>query len=127
MKRRQTIQKHLVLEAVTTLCHASADEVYFVVAKKFPSISKGTVYRNLNDLVQNGQIVRIQVPDGADYFDKTTTPHYHVRCRHCGKVDDVMLPYQVYLNKAPAAHGFQIQGHTLIFDGVCAACQSTKG
>ena len=61
MKNRNTIQRTLVLEAVNTLqCHATADEIYEAIAKEHPSVSKATVYRNLNLLSEMGEIRKIQ-------------------------------------------------------------------
>ena len=55
--KRNTIQRALVFEAVNQLkCHATADEIYQMVAAEHPNISKGTVYRNLHQLSENGEI-----------------------------------------------------------------------
>ena len=63
MARRNTIQRALVLEAVKTLhCHATADEVYEEIIKEHPTISKATVYRNLNLLSEMGEIRRLEIP-----------------------------------------------------------------
>ena len=57
MLRRNTIQRSLVYEAVNALQnHATADEIFALIAKDHPHISKGTVYRNLNQLVEDGEI-----------------------------------------------------------------------
>ena len=49
MSHRHTLQRSLILEAVKELrCHATTDEVYDAIVKKYPNISRGTVYRNLN-------------------------------------------------------------------------------
>ena len=67
MIQRNTIQCSVVLETVQKMkCHPSADEVYDEVVQHHPSISKGTVYRNLNRLVDMGRLGKIEVPDGAD-------------------------------------------------------------
>ena len=51
MEKRNTIQKELVLNAVTKMHrHVTADEVYDYIKKDYPSIGKGTVYRNLSIL-----------------------------------------------------------------------------
>ena len=53
MDRRNTIQKELVLKAVNELKrHVTADEVYDFIKKDYPTIGKGTVYRNLGVLVE---------------------------------------------------------------------------
>ena len=90
MERRNTIQKALILRAVCELKrHLTADEVYEFVKRDHPSIGKGTVYRNLAILTEEGAIRKVEVPDGSDRFDFTLKNHYHVRCVKCGEVCDV--------------------------------------
>ena len=67
MIARNTIQKQLVLEAICALKnHPTVDEVYKYIAEKYPGISKGTVYRNINTLVNTGMLARIVCPSGPD-------------------------------------------------------------
>lgn len=88
--RRNTIQKDLVLRAVNEMKrHATTEEVYEFIKKEHPTIGKGTVYRNLGILVEEGKIRKVEVPDGPDRFDFTLKDHYHVRCIKCGDVSDV--------------------------------------
>ncbi len=123
--RRNTIQRALVLEAVNKLkCHATAEEIYQAVVGEHPNISKATVYRNLNQLSQSGEIRKIEVPDAADRFDHRCHDHYHVRCTQCGRVFDVDMDYIDDLQKAIRdTHGFQFSGHDLMFKGICPQCQ----
>lgn len=125
MIKRNTIQRSLVLEAVNKLkCHATADEVYQMVAQEHPNISKGTVYRNLHQLAENGEIRKIEVPGSADRFDHRCHDHYHVRCTKCGKVFDVDMDYITDLEKKIRdTHGFEFTGHDLVFRGLCPDCR----
>ena len=87
MERRNTMQKDLVRQAVLTMKrHVTAEEVYEYVKKEHPGIGKGTVYRNLGILSEEGSIRRVEVPNGPDRFDFTLRNHYHVRCVRCGEV-----------------------------------------
>lgn len=124
--KRNTIQRALVLEAVQRLhCHPTADEVYAVVAAEHPNISRATVYRNLRQLAQAGEIGQLETPGGADHFDHRQHEHYHVRCTECGKVFDVEIDYIPDLEKSiKDAHGFQFSGYDLMFRGVCPKCRS---
>ena len=121
--KRNTIQRSLVLEAVNKLkCHATADEIYQEVTREHPNISKGTVYRNLNQLSDSGEIRKIETPGGADRFDHRCHDHYHVKCLRCGRVFDVDMEYITGLEgKIRDAHGFS--GHDLMFRGICPECQ----
>ena len=54
MQTRNTIQRQIVLQAVNQMHnHPTADAIYAVIAAQHPTISKATVYRNLNQLYQH--------------------------------------------------------------------------
>ena len=62
MQKRNTIQRQLVISAVRSLSnHPTAEEVYNRIVLDYPDISKGTVYRNLNSLVDSGLLRRVSV------------------------------------------------------------------
>ena len=125
MNKRSTIQRSLVLEAVRALkSHATADEIYDVLVKKHPNISRGTVYRNLNLLSEIGEIRKMEMPSGADRFDHECHEHYHARCIKCGRVFDVEMTFITDLEKnIKDTHGFAFTGHDIIFKGICLACK----
>ena len=76
MIQRNTIQNMLVYEAVNKLqCHATADEIYEFIVQEHPSISKGTVYRNLNRLAEMGKIRKMEIPGSPDRFDHCCHDH----------------------------------------------------
>ena len=135
MIRRRTIQRSLVLDAVNRLqCHATADEIYALIVQEHPHVSRATVYRNLNQLAESGEIRRLEAMNGPDRYDHLTYPHYHARCLRCGRVFDVEMDYIDDLDKAIRdRHGFQISGHDIMFRGLCPQCQqepdaaSTRG
>ena len=122
--RRNTIQRTLTLEAVRKLHnHPTADEVYETVSAEHPTISRGTIYRNLNQLSEDGEIQILRVSDGADRFDHRPQPHYHVRCISCGRVFDVDMEYLPDLeNSIRNSHGFRFLGYDLMFKGICPSC-----
>ena len=71
--------------------HPTADVVYQNVRQEYPNISLGTVYRNLTLLADRGEILRLQVGDGADHFDAETSRHCHFVCSECGSVTDMRI------------------------------------
>lgn len=123
--KRNTIQSSLVLETVRKLqCHATADEVYSEIIKTYPTISRGTVYRNLQRLCETGEIRKREIPDGADRFDHLCDDHYHIRCVKCGRVFDVDMGYISNLEQSVRdAHGFSFTGHDIVFKGICPECK----
>ena len=88
--RRNTIQKDLVRNAVCEMKrHVTANEVYEFVKEFCPTIGKGTVYRNLDILVEEVNLRKVEVSDGPNRFDLTLKNHYYVRCVNCGEISDV--------------------------------------
>ena len=114
---RNTIQRALVLEAVQSLHnHPTSADVYEVVRARHPNISRATVYRNLGVLANRGEVLRVEVPNGADRYDFLNKPHYHAKCRICGGVFDIDMPYQDdIVSQVSDAHGFTIEHHEIIF------------
>ena len=53
--------------------HPTADALYTSIREQFPNISLGTVYRNLNLLVELGEIRKLSCGDGTDHFDYDTS------------------------------------------------------
>lgn len=123
--RRNTIQRILVLEAVRSLqCHATAEQVYAEIAREHPTVSRATVYRNLNLLAELGEIRRLEIPGSADRFDHISDRHCHVQCRECGRVFDVDMEFVTGLeSQIRDAHGFDFTDYDILFHGVCPACK----
>ena len=127
MVRRNTVQQKVIAEQLSKLHgeHPTADDVHSALAADFPSISKATVYRTLNRMADEGCALKVSVSDGADRFDDTLRPHYHVVCTECGRVDDVEVTdalASLDFTAAANASGYTITGHDLLFKGTCPEC-----
>lgn len=128
MNYRNTIQRDLVLEAARSLDHPTADEIYNKVTLAHPTVSRGTVYRNLASLIAQAKLRKVPLPSAADRYDITLRDHYHIRCRGCGRVVDADLPYQSeLLDSIRDPQGFLLEDHDICFQGLCPDCQSVTG
>lgn len=118
-------QRELILKTVrTNPIHPTADYVYSVLKKDMPGISLATVYRNLNQLAENGQIKKIETLAGSTHFDHNIHNHYHFVCIKCNKIYDI--PCEVAKDieqKVSAMTGLEITNHDISFKGICTACQ----
>ena len=121
---RMTRQRRVILDEFRTAgLHHTADEVYLSVRRTLPNISLGTVYRNLDVLSQAGLIRTLNLGAGQRLYDGGLHPHYHVRCRQCGKVSDVAADSFDDLEAAARdACDFEILSHELGFEGLCSDC-----
>ena len=121
-QKRNTKQRQLVLEAVRSRCdHPSADEIYLSVREEDDKISRGTVYRNLNILAEDDEILHVRVP-AADRYDLRTDRHYHMFCTGCGAVCDAPVAYNESYDDMAESSGFKIERHRMIFEGLCPEC-----
>lgn len=104
--------------------HPTADALYTAIREEYPNISLGTVYRNLNLLVELGEIKKLTCGDGADHFDADISPHYHFVCKSCGQVKDLRLNSIEEINHLAQEHtDGQIENHTIYFYGTCNHCK----
>lgn len=129
MAKRNTIQRQLVIAAVRFLAdHPTAEEVYDRITMEYPDISKGTVYRNLNSLVESGLLGKVSVPSGTDRFDHILARHYHIKCTKCGKFSNVdnFDYFQDLDDKVAAVTGYKMEHHDIVFNGLCPECQKLE-
>ena len=123
--RRNTIQKDLVRNAVYEMKrHVTADEAYEFIKESYPTIGKGTVYRNLDILVEEGALRKVEVSEGPNRFDFTLKNHYHVKCVKCGEVSDVdMDEIPDLMKKIHDTHGIEFLDYDISFKGICSKCR----
>lgn len=126
-KRRETRQRQIVLDTVREHSdHPTADSLYLDVRSKDEKISRGTVYRNLKNLSDEGEIYHIKVP-GADRYDLRTDSHYHFLCIGCGAVTDVPEEYDKGADiRVADGTGNLVLGHTTVFEGYCPECRKRR-
>ncbi len=119
-------QRELLMDMLTAHpVHPTADELYSFLRAELPdvSISIATIYRNLNQLVECGRIMRIPVPGGADRFDPVNDGHYHMVCERCGNIEDIpVAAIPDVCAAAKASTGLDVRSEKLLFYGVCNAC-----
>lgn len=69
--------------------HPTADEVFTRVGKRFPMLSRATVYNTLNLLVKQGLLRRFVLTGGRVVFDANVSNHHHFIESDSGKIHDV--------------------------------------
>jgi len=110
-----------VLRALT--CHPTANELFPTVRDHMPTISLGTVYRNLEILVEDGQVIRLDQGGPEFRYDGNTIPHNHFRCEQCGRVHDVGLVVTALESLVGTTVGrHKVTGYSLVLHGICATC-----
>ncbi len=100
--------------------HVTADDVYLEARRSMPSISMGTVYRNLSQLSSEGHIREVHIPGAPSHYEKIRKPHGHMICVRCGKITD-MPPADI--DKLQKALGTEILSYSCSVHYLCPDCK----
>ena len=123
MQERQTKQKQIIYDALKTLNHPTATEVYGFVHDQYPTVSRATVFRVLNGFALGGRALELRTAGFEVRYDYNVMPHCHGRCARCGKVADVSVKGFDGGIEAVACDEFLVEGYFLEFFGTCKGCR----
>lgn len=125
---RLTSQRLAILEDILGSDeHRECDDIYLSLREKNDPVSRATIYRTLDILVQVGFVRKMDIGDGRlRYENKLPKAHHdHMICLECGKilefVDDEIEARQVQLSKQ---YHFKLIRHIHQLFGICEDCQS---
>jgi Fe2+ or Zn2+ uptake regulation protein len=103
--------------------HPTAAEIHEALLPEMSSLSLGTVYRNLEVLVADGDVDEVPSSLGATRYDGNVEPHHHFNCEKCGRILDVDLPMPRSLTRRLARErGLRASRVRIAFFGLCAVC-----
>jgi len=126
--KRKTIQRQLILDAVRKLdMHATAEQVFDFVVAELPTVSKATVYRNLSQMAETGELVNIGNFGGSAHYDHNRHKHYHFTCDSCKRIFDINAHIPDLHAGIAGMDGHEIRGHSLNFSGLCRDCNVLVG
>ncbi|MBN2402441.1 MAG: transcriptional repressor [Spirochaetes bacterium] len=125
MKIRKSRQRERILELLrSTEIHPTAIWLYDRLKDEFFNCSLGTVYRNLNILLEQGLIKKIAFGSTFDRFEANITDHYHFICDKCNSIIDLNIPIDKELNKIITKKtNYNIKRHRVEFFGLCEKCK----
>ncbi len=121
-------QREIILNTLKeNVVHPTAEYLYAKVKEKDPKISLATLYRNLNQLTENGIIKKIDGLENSSHYDHNTHNHYHFICKKCNRVYDIKSEVAPDLiNKTEELTDFLIENHDIVFSGICKECRGVE-
>ncbi len=121
---KNTIQRQEILNYLNkSREHPTAEKIFNDLREKMPNLSLGTVYRNLNILVDNNEIKEIKTKDKSRY-DGNPTKHQHLICENCGKIIDTDIFEEMTKKiKNKKIKGFKTNKVKIISYGLCTNCK----
>ncbi len=123
---RITPQRHAVLRVLAhSHDHPSAEIIFDELLPHFPTMSLATVYKTLNLLKKEGEVLELEFSEHGNRYDgKKPYPHPHVICTACGTIiDPPQLNLEEITQKMMEETGFKITSHRLDFFGLCEKCK----
>ena len=122
-----TFQRQVIYEAVVdSRDHPTPDLIYEQVRKRIPSISLGTVYKNVKTFLDSGVLKEVTLHHGSLRLESNMTAHHHLVCSSCKAIFDIdesaVKPIQLPARELPA--GFSIKQCRVEFVGECKSCQT---
>jgi Fur family ferric uptake transcriptional regulator len=97
-------------------------EILTAAQCEVPALGLATVYRNLKQLMEAGEIQQVELPgEPARYELAGHQHHHHFRCNACKRVFDVHACPGDMQKLAP--EGFVVEGHELTLYGYCSDCR----
>ena len=125
----QTHQRQIIYRTLAQSdAHPSPEVLYEKVQREIPSISLGTVYKNITTFLRVGLLRELNLPHEPLRLDPNLTNHHHVICTRCRTVidlaEDEVEPVQI---KRKLPSGFRMERYEVDVLGVCAKCaESTR-
>jgi Fur family ferric uptake transcriptional regulator len=127
-QRYTTQQRDMVQYIFSKHNHFDADELIDEMKNNDFRVSRATVYRTLNKLVDAGLLRRINLGERTVYeHDYGYAQHDHLYCEQCRSMIEFQHPQmESLIRDVCEQHGFQFKGHTFVIRGVCSACNRAR-
>jgi Fur family transcriptional regulator, peroxide stress response regulator len=120
--QRQVIYREMLLMGG----HPSPEAVYERVRQEIPSISLGTVYKNIKTFVDTGLLREVSLHHGSLRLEANFEPHHHLVCTKCREIFDVpekdLAPVRHTQFRGILPKGFRIEKISVELLGVCGPC-----
>lgn len=109
--------------------HIDAEQILDGLREAGSKVSRATVYRNLDLLVECGLVQRQRLGRNRFLYEHVHAgqKHDHLACRDCGRVVEfVSASIRAMLDEICRAHGFSRDDRQLQILGLCSACAETR-
>ncbi|WP_263832018.1 Fur family transcriptional regulator [Sulfurospirillum oryzae] len=121
---KSTHQRLAILDSIDHFGHIDIDSLYDAIFKKYPTMSKATLYRNINDLISFHILEEVKLPHQKQQYEIKKVPHIHLLCSACGSVEDMFVETKPLLETISSQSGFHISNSFIVINGICKTCSA---
>lgn len=111
----------------------TAREIYEAVCQAEPQVNRTTIYRNLDRLCEQGQLVRFKEPNQDAWCYEYSSDHdkchmhMHAQCSICGKIFHLDKPFvEAFSSHMLDEYGLDVCPSETIIRGFCSKCRRMK-
>lgn len=103
--------------------HLSHSQILIEGQKIYPKLSRATVYRTMDLLVELRLMRPLYLNDPTQRFISAKGGHHHLICTGCDKtIEFDHCTVSQLAQELSAQYNFQIRNHLLEFQGLCETC-----
>lgn len=125
---RSTRQRAAIISALREASgFKTAQRLHLDMLRAGARVGLATVYRNLQALVESGEVDVLQSELGEAMFRlcEASDHHHHLVCRRCGRSEEITAgEVESWAARVARRHGFNDVTHTVEVFGLCADCSA---
>ena len=122
-----TPQRIVILEEIVKdKGHRESEEIYMAIKNRNSTVSRATIYRTLDLLVQNDFVRKLNLGDGRARYEKKfdSEHHDHMVCNRCGQIIEfVDFEIEKLQDLVAKKYKFILVSHIHQLFGICKECQ----
>ena len=122
-------RQELVAEVFAQAQHFDADQLHMALKQQGKAISRATVYRTLDLLVQCGLVRKSSFGDQHAHYEPVRSDEHrdHLICMNCHGIIEFFRPDLEHLQDAICSeHAFKPLHHSLQIFGLCKVCRELE-
>ncbi|MEI8049855.1 MAG: transcriptional repressor [Actinomycetes bacterium] len=123
---RMTRQRRAVEEILSSATgFQSAQDLHATLRSDGQRVGLATVYAQLRQMTDRGEVDVIRNDAGEALYRRCGADehHHHLRCRSCGRVEELHAPaVERWASEVAASSGFSDLSHSLEVTGLCPGC-----
>ena len=118
-----TPQRLKIVSMIERHGHINIEELYRQMREEFPSVSLATIYKNINQMVENGLVQEVKLPTQKSVYEIVKEPHLHMVCDRCHKIEDIVVGTDKIIEEAEKLSGYEILDSFITLRGICPECR----
>jgi len=121
---KSTHQRVAILKVIEQAGHIDIETLLQNLKETFPTMSQGTLYRNVNDLSDKGILEEVKTTKQKQKYEIAKEPHIHLECTKCGKLEDFKIDTTEFVENVEKSSGYKINCSQIVLSGNCKECRA---